>query len=1056
MNFVIADREVFTIQALLNGSMTQLQLRFVPGTGTVPICQPVPAEPVPGAGRVRIEPARVTRGWLGSRRAPTRTRTRHTRANPRVTDPNCSCGRPNLAACIPSSRNLVFLELSKSMPAHLTAMFSEFRKFLKTWFSIVVAVGAMRSSQWETVKTHAGDQVSSATIATFLAAVQAQIIALSYQDNSTSLRVVVNVFGFAGVLLDVTAACLGLMTSTVLQRNIAAVEKQLDAIQDAPPHQLHEIIRFLEARRRGSKLASLLSENEYPDLLRRIQTKTSARMAVLDRQLTPGANNSVPDALTYPPMAEGQGFEIEAISEALTQIHSSASIGRAANGAMLLGVVCFFGSVIFLAVSTQPRIVWIIAVAFTGWVVVGVIMGLVLLIPSLVRNVQKVFNRSFNGIENVESRDRPELQRILARAQYSLVPEIGIEIVVPRLILRESMTMKSERETMISTPWVLGELFVERSTSIDVKGVWNETPRGGSLSSDRFRSPYQNNSISGHKNAATTETSLICFPSLLSGFYSPPPPPHTYGPHPSSTPSKPRVSTSWDSTGECFASFIQPCDSFLFEVDGPGDLSGRSNAADWIRTAYHDMATHDVEAGTGGLDGSIRFGAEQLRPENIGTGFSNTFAVISIIGGATRSQSGINPTVADTLALATVIAIENCGGPEIAFRGGRVDATEPNDPGVPQPQQDLDSHIASFAKQGFTQTEMIGLVACGHTFGGVQHSVFPDIVNVLNDPNDTEDVAHFDSTFVTFDNNIATEYMSGTTQNPLVVGFNDTTNSDKRIFGSDGNVTMSSFAESPNLFASTCSSLFARMLDTVPSGVELTDVLTALPVKPAFVEFSLANSSLELAGQVRFWNKTQSEVGTVQMLWDDHLGGTGNATLQFGGTGKAMGGHISSAWYGFNTSDPSNTIMGLDPTAGVERLRFVVNGEVEDQGGVGFAVQDAYMFSQTSCVRTFNASTGVTTGRLDVAVRTSANLTRLYVEAKGKDASGLPIVVETDIPRPAQPVAVNPAYDLWSLDANSTLGLFTIGAEIGGETFSTTMGRVIEELFWPLCTGFSG
>jgi hypothetical protein len=53
------------------------------------------------------------------------------------------------------------------------------------------------------------------------------------------------------------------------------------------------------------------------------------------------------------------------------------------------------------------------------------------------------------------------------------------------------------------------------------------------------------------------------------------------------------------------------------------------------------------------------------------------------------------------------------GGPEIAFRGGRVDATEPNAPGVPQPQEGLDSHIASFARQGFTQTEMIGLVACG-------------------------------------------------------------------------------------------------------------------------------------------------------------------------------------------------------------------------------------------------------------------------------------------------------------------------------------------------------
>jgi hypothetical protein len=53
------------------------------------------------------------------------------------------------------------------------------------------------------------------------------------------------------------------------------------------------------------------------------------------------------------------------------------------------------------------------------------------------------------------------------------------------------------------------------------------------------------------------------------------------------------------------------------------------------------------------------------------------------------------------------------GGPEIAFRGGRVDAAEANPPGVPQPDQGLNAHIAAFARQGFTQTDMISLVACG-------------------------------------------------------------------------------------------------------------------------------------------------------------------------------------------------------------------------------------------------------------------------------------------------------------------------------------------------------
>ena len=38
--------------------------------------------------------------------------------------------------------------------------------------------------------------------------------------------------------------------------------------------------------------------------------------------------------------------------------------------------------------------------------------------------------------------------------------------------------------------------------------------------------------------------------------------------------------------------------------------------------------------------------------------------------------------------------------------------------------------IQRFSLQGFNQTEMIGLVACGHTLGGVNNIDFPSIVQV--------------------------------------------------------------------------------------------------------------------------------------------------------------------------------------------------------------------------------------------------------------------------------------------------------------------------------------
>ena len=44
-----------------------------------------------------------------------------------------------------------------------------------------------------------------------------------------------------------------------------------------------------------------------------------------------------------------------------------------------------------------------------------------------------------------------------------------------------------------------------------------------------------------------------------------------------------------------------------------------------------------------------------------------------------------------------------------------------------------DDHLSSFKRQGFNRDEMIGLVACGHTLGGIHGVDFPEIVDVVND-----------------------------------------------------------------------------------------------------------------------------------------------------------------------------------------------------------------------------------------------------------------------------------------------------------------------------------
>ena len=96
------------------------------------------------------------------------------------------------------------------------------------------------------------------------------------------------------------------------------------------------------------------------------------------------------------------------------------------------------------------------------------------------------------------------------------------------------------------------------------------------------------------------------------------------------------------------------------------------------------------------------------------------------------------------------MAVASCGGPILHYRGGRVDALSADTPGVPEPHQDLATHTQMFQRQGFSPEEMIALVACGHTLGGVRSSDHPDIVPPGDDP-DVPNFELFDATPRQFD-----------------------------------------------------------------------------------------------------------------------------------------------------------------------------------------------------------------------------------------------------------------------------------------------------------------
>ena len=80
----------------------------------------------------------------------------------------------------------------------------------------------------------------------------------------------------------------------------------------------------------------------------------------------------------------------------------------------------------------------------------------------------------------------------------------------------------------------------------------------------------------------------------------------------------------------------------------------------------------------------------------------------------------------------------------------------------------------------------------------------------------------------------------------------------------------------------------------------------------------------------------------------------------------SIGGRYTAAFYTFGTAD--TPFLPIDPVAGIETMKFVVGGELKDQGGVGFKVQDGVVFSTTSCVLP-SADRFHPPGRFDVAVR---------------------------------------------------------------------------------------
>lgn len=378
-----------------------------------------------------------------------------------------------------------------------------------------------------------------------------------------------------------------------------------------------------------------------------------------------------------------------------------------------------------------------------------------------------------------------------------------------------------------------------------------------------------------------------------------------------------------------FSDTVSPCSN---EASGPGRL----NAAEWLRTAFHDMSTASVYFKTGGLDASLQY--ELTNAENLGPGLKTT---IEFMAPYVSRRSSLS----DLIAMGVYTSVRACGGPPVAVRAGRKDATTKGNTGVPQPGNSPLMFEQQFDRMGFSVEEMIQVTACGHTLGGVHSEQFPDIVLPGTG---TDGQIELDSSRAVFDNKVVTEYLDGSTKNPLVVGpaVKISKHADFKVYNSDGNATMETLSD-PQVFRNTCQTVLQKMIEVVPPGVTLTDVITPYQVKPVDLQLTLnqGGKALRFTGYIRVrTTDLSSDVDTVVLTYKNRDGesdcGSDGCTITTTVQGVGQGFDDTFGFFPIEHEIPASS--------GISSFTVTVNyedgtSEEYDNNGESYPLQDAVL-----------------------------------------------------------------------------------------------------------------
>lgn len=242
--------------------------------------------------------------------------------------------------------------------------------------------------------------------AAFLAAVQAQTLAFSIQNNSTRLLIAANTIAVMGLLFDIISAFLALLSSTLIQSNMQLAEGALDDINLLDLPEIEQFIQNLDTGVGQSRFflitfaSSRLGLCFAMDMVAKMKARTNnpdhgsdaARIASVLRVTCPSVETIVK--------------EIVRLTGYITTLRI---VSYAAAMSTLSGILCFLVSLIYLATATQPRVVWICAITACSCIILFPLLGALLVTPSRLSSA---------AVEYMGSSRRPDIQQ---RYQQPLV-----------------------------------------------------------------------------------------------------------------------------------------------------------------------------------------------------------------------------------------------------------------------------------------------------------------------------------------------------------------------------------------------------------------------------------------------------------------------------------------------------------------------------------------------------------------------------------------------------------------------------------------------------------